>query len=73
MWKKFVLLLVLIALTQSINMVYYSQIPVNTMTLFKSLLSMNKLKSDLDTTFNTSFENKMSYYVRTKLTEMYLK
>lgn len=42
-------------MTQSVNLVYYNQIPVNRMTLFKSLLSMNRLKYDLDTTFNTIY------------------
>lgn len=33
---------------------------------------MNYLKNDLDSTFNTKLENKISYYIRTKLTEGYL-
>ncbi len=33
---------------------------------------MNYLKSSLDDTFGTRYQNKVGYYVRTKLTESYL-
>lgn len=33
---------------------------------------MDYLKQNLDNTFNTRFENKFLYYIRTKLTESYL-
>lgn len=72
MFKILILILAILCLTQSINLVYYSALPVSRLTLFKALLSMDYLKSNLDQTFNTKFENKFSYYVRTKLTEQYL-
>ncbi len=34
---------------------------------------MKYLKNTLDKTFNTNLQNKLDYYVRTKLTETYLK
>ena len=72
MIKKILLLLAIVCLSQSVNLVYYSQLPVSRLTLFKALLSMNYLKQNLDSTFGTQFENKYLYYVRTKLTEIYL-
>lgn len=42
-------------ITNSINLVYYSALPVSRLALFKALLSMNYLKQDLDSTFNTRF------------------
>lgn len=73
MFKFLLILLSIACLTQSLNLVYYSNLPVSRLTLFKALLSMSYLKSDLDSTFNTRFENKHLYYARTKLTEGYLK
>mgnify|MGYP000984435580 CR=1 FL=1 len=70
--KRILLILLIVCLTQSINLLYYSQLPVSRLTLFKALLSMDYLKSSLDTTFGTKFQNKNVYYVRTMLTEMYL-
>jgi len=72
MYKIFILILALLSLSQSMNLVYYSALPVSRMALFKALLSMNYLKSDLDNTFSTQYENKYRYYIRTKLTEQYL-
>lgn len=69
---KMIMFVVLMVSCQSINLLYYSQIPVDKLTLFKALLSMNQFQYDLDTTFNTRFQNRIGYYVRTKLTQKYL-
>ena len=68
MLKPLILILTVLCLSQSINLIYYEALPVSRLALFKALLSMKYLKSSLDQTFNTKFENKFNYYVRTKLT-----
>lgn len=72
MYKLIFVLLSIVCLSQSINLIYYSALPVSRLALFKALLSMDYLKRDLDNTFNTQFENKFAYFVRTRLTENYL-
>ena len=69
---KMIMLVALMVSCHSINLLYYRQIPVDKLTLFKALLSMNQFQYDLDTTFNTRFHNNIGYYVRTKLTQKYL-
>lgn len=66
--KKIALIFILLTLASATNLVYFSQIPVDKLTLFKSLLSMNMLKSQLDSTFGTPYQNKISMYIRTALT-----
>lgn len=70
--KQLFIILTILFLSQSINLIYYNELPVSRLTLFKALLSMNYLKSNLDNTFGTSSQNKVAYYIRTRLTESYL-
>jgi hypothetical protein len=73
MFKFLFILCSILFVSQSLNLVYYSNLPVSRLALFKALLSMSYLKNDLDRTFKNRFQNKMLYYARTKLTEGYLK
>jgi len=66
--KHLALVFLLLTIASATNLVYFSQIPVSKLTLFKSMLSMNMLKSQLDSTFGTPFQNKISMYIRTALT-----
>jgi hypothetical protein len=66
--KRLVLVFLTFAIASAANLIYYSQIPVDRLTLFKSMLSMNMLKSQLDSTFGTPSQNKISMYIRTSLT-----
>lgn len=72
MYKIIILFLSVLCLSQSINLVYYEALPVSRLALFKALLSMRDLKDSLDRTFDTRLENKITYYFRTKMTEIYL-
>ena len=68
MFKKLIHFVIFLVSCQSINLLYYRQIPVDRLSLLRALESMNLLQHDLDTTFNTRFENKTQYWRRTKLT-----
>ena len=70
--KIIVGLCILLSVTKSINLLYLDKIPVDKLTLFKAILSLGALQSDLDTNFHKSSQNNVNTFVRTVLTESYL-
>lgn len=62
------LLIMFIMHVKSVDLVYMSKIPVDKLTLFKTLLSLQSLQSDLDTNFDKTTFKKPNTFTRTLLT-----
>jgi hypothetical protein len=70
--KIFLGLCLLLGIAQSINLLYLDKIPVDKLTLFKAILSLGSLQTDLDTNFGKPTQNNVQTFIRTVLTETYL-